>query len=144
MYIGLNATDPGNALNGYNRPEEVQVRGSQPGVAQVLPQLSWATVAPEVTAWQLFLPDVAALNHSVTSDPPVRPPLEKVLGLTDQESDALKAVAADYETKNSLLLAAASPLRMEALMQSLETGKVAANLAQRISTLLFAQSRFFE
>jgi hypothetical protein len=98
-------------------------------VAQVFPG------EPEVTAWQLFLLDVAALNHSVPADPPVKPPLQKALGLTDQESDALKAVAADYEMKNSLFLKAVRPLKMEALLQSLDSGKVAENLTRRIGEL---------
>ncbi len=59
-----------------------------------------------------------ASNLFEPKDPPVKPPLEKLLGLTDQESGALKAVAADYEMKNSPFLAEVHPLKMEAILQS--------------------------
>jgi hypothetical protein len=93
----------------------------------------------EVTVYESFLHDVAAaLNHPVAPDPPVKspkPPIQKAIGLTDQEADALNGIAKDYETKNSLFLSVVRPLRMEALLQSLDSGQVSENLTQRISDL---------
>src|SRR5580698_9465849 len=65
------------------------------------------------------IPDSTVANGSE------KPPAQAALGLTDQDVQILKIVAKDYQTKNELFVAAIRPLKMESLLQSLDSGQVA-------------------
>jgi hypothetical protein len=75
------------------------------------------------------IPDSAAANGFE------KPPPRVILGLADQDVQILKAVARDYQTKNDLFVAAVRPLRMESLLQTLDSGQVSEGVARRIRDL---------
>jgi len=75
------------------------------------------------------------IPNSAVANGPEKPPAQAALGLTDQDVQILKAVAQDYRTKNDLVLAALRPLKMESLLQTLDSGQVSEGVARRIRDL---------
>ena len=61
------------------------------------------------------------------------PKLQNVIGLTDSEVDALTAAAVDSVRQIGLLDNAARPLILDVRLQQLESGKLSASTAQRLS-----------
>jgi hypothetical protein len=88
-------------------------------------------------AYEYFFQDVAASDRfaAVGFLPSNKPPLPQTIGLTDQEVQIVRVQAWEYQTQNSLFLAAIRPLRQEALLESLESGHESEDLTQRIRAL---------
>jgi hypothetical protein len=93
--------------------------------------------AGEVAAYQLVLENIATADRVGSSDvsAPDKPVPQAAGSLTDAEFQAVRGVARDYESKNAVFLDRARPLRMDAVLESVDTGQVSEKLAKRIDDL---------
>lgn len=113
------------------------------GHAQNIPVPSRATLAAEdffaqvqssVSMMTLLSTDQPVLlnGQAISRD---HPAIRESVKLTEQEAKSLLSTVAEYRAGKTAYYAAVSPLRREALFQSIESGKVAPELAQRIQDL---------
>lgn len=104
-----------------------------------------SAIGPEVlAAYDVFFQNLFAADHlaacfscKVAPDAKLLslPKLQEAIGLTDEEMQIVRAQATAYQTKAGQFQVAVAPLRQEALLQSIESGHVSENLAQRIGQL---------
>jgi hypothetical protein len=84
----------------------------------------------------LFLQDVAnKLDAKKEDGAAARAAVQKAVGLTDQETSTLNALAADWKTQIAANLTAAAPLIQTAHSQMSTSGAVAPSLVQQIQGL---------
>jgi BioD-like phosphotransacetylase family protein len=115
----------------------VVIAACQSGTAQI-PISQDASEA--ISVYEHFFQTISTLDHHfIATDPPTSPALQVAFAprilFTDQEEKVLKAIVADYKTKNTQFLDVVGPLRMEALFESVDSGQVSERLAKRINEL---------
>jgi hypothetical protein len=107
-------------------------------------QTSAQTTAPQhendIPAYEQFFAHVLCVlhQHCFVGSPATVPSLQRAFQnvlLTDQEAEALRTVAVDYERQNAAFLTVVGPLRSEARFQSIDSGKVSEELVKRIQNL---------